>query len=65
VDNIRESLGGRGASRTTYFVGVVPELLNRPTLPGPAEVSSWVKSGLDLLSIEVGFVSSTEFFTNG
>jgi hypothetical protein len=39
-------------------------LLNRPN-PSGGEVAFWVNSGNDLLSIEVIFASTQEFFTNG
>jgi hypothetical protein len=42
-----------------YYTG----LLHRPGLN--AEVSYWANSGLDLLSIEVPFLSNTEFYANG
>jgi hypothetical protein len=50
---------------STSFAGIVPELLNRLALPSAAEVSFWVNSGLDLLSIEVAIAGSSEFFSNG
>ena len=40
-----------------------PVLLHRPA--SEAEEAAWVNSGLDLLSVEVGFVGSTEFFVDG
>jgi len=40
-------------------------LLHRTTPPRAAEVSYWVNSALDLLSIQGGFASSGEFFQNG
>jgi hypothetical protein len=50
---------------SSSFAGIVPELLNRSALPSAAEVSFWVNSGLDLLSIEVAIAGSGEFFSNG
>jgi hypothetical protein len=41
------------------------DLLRRTVAPSTAEVSDWVNSGLDLLSIETGFLSSNEFFVDG
>ena len=43
----------------TSFYSVV---LRRTSPPSASEVSLWVNSGLDLLSIEIFFESSTEFF---
>ncbi len=39
-------------------------LLHRPTA-GPADVSSWVNSNLDILAIEAGILGSMEFIANG
>jgi hypothetical protein len=42
-----------------------PNLLHRGAGPTAAEVSGWVNSGLSLGAIELGFLSSPEFFSNG
>jgi hypothetical protein len=47
------------------FFASVPDLLSRGADPGAAEVSGWVNSKLDLLSIEVGILASQEFFRGG
>ena len=49
-----------GASVASIF----PNLLHRSISPTAAEVASWVNSGMDVLSIEVSFGQSTEFFSN-
>jgi hypothetical protein len=40
-------------------------MLHRSSPPSKVEVNSWVNGGLDLLSIEVAFASSSEFFNDG
>jgi streptogramin lyase len=40
-------------------------LLHRPTAPTPAEVSSWVLSGLDFTRLRVALESSLEYYLNG
>jgi hypothetical protein len=40
-------------------------LLNRPTGPSTAEVTGWVNSGLDFLTIQTEMAASNEFFRNG
>jgi subtilisin-like proprotein convertase family protein/photosystem II stability/assembly factor-like uncharacterized protein len=37
-------------------------ILQRPTLPSPAEVASWVDTSLDIVAIRIGFESSLEFY---
>jgi hypothetical protein len=44
---------------------LAPNLLHRPGTPTATEVSDWVSSGLSLEAIELGFLSSSEFFSNG
>ncbi len=46
-----------GANTVGFMM--MPDILHRTTLATSAEVSGWVNSGLDLLSIEVGFLSVT------
>jgi hypothetical protein len=41
--------------------GLLPSLLLRGQAPGAAEVSAWVGSGLDILSMAVAIASSSEF----
>jgi hypothetical protein len=41
------------------------DLLHRPTAPPSAEVANWVNTPLDILSIEVAFASSGEYYLNG
>jgi hypothetical protein len=51
--------------RTDVVTGFYSSLLDRTTPPAKAEVSFWVNSGLDILNIELGFASSSEYFNNG
>jgi hypothetical protein len=44
---------------------IVPNLLHRTTAPSSAELSFWVNSGLDLLTIQADFGASAEFAANG
>ncbi len=44
----------------TLYYG--PALLGRTVPPAASEVSGWVNSGLDLTSIRIDFLASTEFF---
>jgi hypothetical protein len=44
---------------------VVPNLLHRATAPTSAELSGWVNSGLDLLTIQTLFAAGSEFAANG
>jgi len=39
-----------------------PDLLHRTSPPSTAEVNSWVNSGQDLMTIEVGFAASNEYY---
>jgi streptogramin lyase len=45
--------------------GYYSTLLHRAAPPSPAEVNSWVLSGLDLKRIRIGFEDSLEFFLKG
>ncbi|HEV3079761.1 MAG TPA: DUF4214 domain-containing protein [Gemmataceae bacterium] len=40
-------------------------LLHRQNFPGTAQINGWVNSGFDVLSIEVDFTGTAEFFLNG
>jgi hypothetical protein len=51
--------------RTDVITPLFTNLLDRTTPPSATEVSGWVNSGLDLLTIELDFASSAEYFTNG
>jgi Domain of unknown function (DUF4214) len=51
--------------RTDVIAPLYTTLLDRAAAPSPAEVSSWVNSGLDILRVELGFASSPEYFANG
>jgi hypothetical protein len=55
------SIEYRGNLVTGYYTG----LLHRSSSPDPAEVTSWVASGLDSTRIRVGFEASNEFALNG
>jgi subtilisin-like proprotein convertase family protein len=49
----------RGDQVTVYYG---PTLLGRTVPPDPNEVKGWVNSGLDLTSIRVQFLASSEYF---
>jgi hypothetical protein len=51
--------------RGDVVTGFYSSLLDRTTAPSAAEVAGWVNSGLDILSIEVAFASSHEYFLDG
>jgi uncharacterized protein YkwD len=51
----------RGDVVGTYYTG----LLHRKVAPTAGEVNIWVFSGLDFMSMRVGFESSREFMLNG
>jgi hypothetical protein len=51
--------------RTDVVTGLYTSLLDRTTAPSAAEVAGWVNSSLDILSIDVAFASSREYFQNG
>ncbi|MCI0456098.1 MAG: DUF4394 domain-containing protein [Gemmataceae bacterium] len=51
--------------RSLQIASFYSTLLNRQT-PAPQDgIDFWLSTGLDLLSIKVGFASSAEFFANG
>jgi hypothetical protein len=51
--------------RTDVITPLFTNLLDRTAPPAAAEVSGWVNTGLDLLTIEMIFASSGEYFANG
>ena len=51
--------------RTDVVTTFYSSLLDRTALPSSTEVAGWASSSLDLLSIEVAFASSSEYFANG
>jgi hypothetical protein len=51
--------------RTDQVLGFYAQLLHRGTPPPTAEVATAVNSALDLLSLEVQFAGSADFFSNG
>ena len=59
---IRTLYSGNTTLPATSFIGIVPNLLPRTSPPSAAEVTSWLNTNLDLLSLEVEFAASTEFF---
>jgi hypothetical protein len=44
------------------FLPFLPDLLHRTSAPSASDVSTWVNSGLDLSTVEIGFAGSPEFF---
>jgi hypothetical protein len=51
--------------RTSAVQRFYQTLLHRPTVPGASEVRGWVGSSLDLLSIELIFATTNEYYQNG
>jgi hypothetical protein len=49
----------------TSFVSIIPNLLHRPSAPAPSEVAGHAQSKKDIISLEVIFAGSAEFFLNG
>jgi hypothetical protein len=49
--------------RTNQVEGYYEALLHRPA--DPASLNAWTSSGLDLVSVRIGFEASSEFFSNG
>ncbi len=71
VRNILPAVGRNGAvlivlTSAEYRANVVrsyyAQILQRPASPAPAEVHSWVVSGLDCATIRIGFEGSTEYY---
>ncbi len=60
--DVVEALYGSGSGPFAPGAGPFPDLLLRGAAPGAAEVSGWVGSGLDILTLEVDFAASSEFF---
>ncbi|HLN29644.1 MAG TPA: DUF4214 domain-containing protein [Gemmataceae bacterium] len=56
---------GSAEYRTDEVLGLYVTLLHRQGRPSAAELAFWANSNLDLLSIEVQFTGSQEFYTNG
>ncbi len=46
-------------------LSLLPPLLHRTTAPSAADITSWVNSGLDVLSMAVAFAQTGEYFSNG
>ena len=51
--------------RTDAVTSYYANLLDRPTAPTAAEVSGWVNTGLDILTIQTLFAGTSEYFMNG
>jgi hypothetical protein len=51
--------------RADVITPLFTNLLDRTSPASTAEVAPWVNSGLDLLTIELDFASSPEYFANG
>jgi hypothetical protein len=54
-----------GEFRGDMVLSYYTTLLHRIQTPAPAEVSTWVASGLDCTTIRVSFEASNEFILNG
>jgi hypothetical protein len=47
------------------FLPLLPYVLHRTSPPAATEISGWLSLGFDLLTTEVGFAGSAEFFAGG
>jgi hypothetical protein len=56
-----EELYGFPPALPVSVVSIFPNLLHRTATPAATEVSGWVNSGLDMLTIEVAIAQSSEF----
>jgi hypothetical protein len=53
------------ANQAMPLPGLSPNLLHRSAAPPAADLAAWSNTGLDLLSIEVAFAGTGEFYANG
>jgi hypothetical protein len=60
TDEVQELYGFTYALSETV-VSLFPNFLHRAAAPGAGEVNGWVNSGLDILTVELGFAASGEF----
>jgi predicted outer membrane repeat protein len=56
-----QQLYGFTYALSSSVVSLFPNFLHRAAAPSAAEVNGWVNSGLDILTMEVGFAASGEF----
>jgi hypothetical protein len=61
--DVVEALYGSATAATVSVASLVPDMLHRHA--SAIEVSGWVSSGLDIITIVVAFASTGEFFTSG
>jgi hypothetical protein len=61
TDEIQQ-LYGSPLAPVASVASALPNLLHRPSPPTAAEVNSWLSSGLDILTIEVLFAGTPEYF---
>ena len=61
---IRTLYSGNTTLPPTSFIGLVPDLLHLSAQPATAEVAGWANTKLDILSLEVAFASSDEYFAS-
>jgi hypothetical protein len=60
--DVVQQLYGAPLAPMQSVVSAFPNLLHRQSAPSSAEVNAWVGSSLDILTIEVDFASTPEFF---
>jgi hypothetical protein len=60
-----DQLYGNPLAPVTSVTSSFPDLLHRASPPSATEVSGWVTSGLDILTIEALFAGSPEYFSLG
>jgi hypothetical protein len=53
------------ANQAMPLSGLAPNLLHRSAAPSAGELAAWAAMGMDLLSIEVAFAGTGEFYANG
>jgi hypothetical protein len=63
--DVVEELYGFTLAPLASVASLFPNLLHRAAAPTSAEVSGWVNSGFDILTIEVNFAASGEFQNGG
>lgn len=62
---VARALLGSAEFRGLVVRGFYLNLLRRPAAPSQAEIAGWVASGLDFVSMQLRFASTSEFAQNG
>jgi hypothetical protein len=61
-DGVAQAFLGSAEYRSNIVTSYYSTILRRPMPPTPAEVAGWVNSGLDIITIRIGFEASAEFY---